>query len=271
MNVKNESIKPCLILAMKWNLRVGGLKYATKVEGITVDDSGPEDLDVVLPAPGYGFQSDLFQAGFVMYCFLKKQPIHQTTGPFIPDWTGDVDYDYKQLHLKHLIKVILQSNSLDIEDILTHPFFIMSPLDLNAFIEATEWYNWEHQEMNPHMEQLKEEVFSGNWTAKLDPEIVQACTPSSPSPTFAGSFVGLWQARLNIKEVEIDVEWKFKCFDFWEKLFPAFTLHLFLRLISYSTNSMMVYELPQFRRSRFFPADPEGGFYEACASQAIYD
>lgn len=207
-----------------------------------------------------------------MYCFLKRQPIQQATGSFKPDWTGDKDFDYKQLHLKHLIKVVLGSSGLSIEDIFTHPFF-MDLEQFSDFENVLESYCFEHNEMDQHMEESKSVIFTDDWTLGFDQEIVQKCASLKTLPTsYANSFKGLWQARLNSRSYKADmfmVETDY--FEFWQNRFPAFFIHLFMRLITYKPpdNNQMLYALNQFRH--FFPADPAGGFYEVCASQTIFD
>lgn len=224
-----------------------------------------------------GIRSDKFQAAVIMYSFLKKEVYNNASDEFKPDWSDDKFYSYKQLQLKHLIKLLLADRSLAISDILAHPFF-MSVNDMVLFEDRFRSFSSDAKSphLDAHMNADKRLVFeTQTWTEKVPEEVVEACA-KGPSKTF----ISLWQARRNRRHHHDEDKYRAKRylgelytknFEFWEKRFPAFFLYLFIKLITYSApkDHDLLFETPEFFKSEFFPASKK--FYIACSNQTIYD
>lgn len=263
-----------------WCVKLGGLKYAKEYDennwSSTDDPSspGPEEVDACrIPN---NFQNDKYQVAVMMYFFLKRTYSRTSfTESFEPDWSDERDYDYKQLHMKHLIKMIHADPSLAISDILHHPYF----MDANKMIEFEDglWYFIAgNRAMDENLEINRSEVFTGRWTANFERELVSLCLGKSP-PNVEETFVGLLEARIRIYFLEEDSRLIHDLmgsvladkFAFWERIFPAFFLHLFTRIASDRSNGLFLHDSYEIQRSKLFPASPE--FYAACSNTTIYE
>lgn len=263
-----------------WQLVVGGLKYVKPSAQIQLNNSGPLFHDVYLPM-NYSYGSDKYQAMFVMYCFLRGQVIPLNAGnPFIYlEFPGMENYTFRQLHLKHLVGLLYAFPDTRIPDILTHPYF-MSYIEMIGFEDRMRGYSALHHEMDPHMELGKVNVYEGQWTTKVHIEVLIACgLNTAAARARANTFVGLWQARRN-RRAHRDADslaaqgrlgpMYAGNFIYWETRFPAFFLHLFLRLIDYRPphENTRLFGINEFRGSEFFPASSD--FYTKCAATDIY-
>jgi Ribonuclease 2-5A len=266
-----------------WCVKLGGLKYAKTFDEDDWSDNsdlsspGPEEVDAIKIPNNY--HNDKYQVAVMMYFFLKRTYSRTDfAASFEPDWDDERSYGYKKLHLKHLIKIIRADSSLAISDVLQHPYF----MDANRMVEFEDrlrTYSARDRAMDSHLEIDKSEVFTGRWTTNLDRELVNLCLGNSQNfKNSKKTFVELWQSRRNRRHhrdedsqllrnlmgpLQVDN------FAFWEKIFPAFFLHLFTRIASYKSNGIFLYASREFQGSIFFPASPE--FYAACSNTTIYE
>lgn len=261
---------------------IGGLKYAKEAAQIAHDDSGPLEQDFIRHIHPFGYGSDKFQVGYIMYCLLREQIIENPVGdPFLQlEFPGVDRYNYKQLMLKHITQMIWDNYDMRVPDILKHPFF-MSTIELVGFEDRLRTFSCQNYEMDDHMELLREEVFTGKWTDNLSPPVIRAC--NYRIRVNSRTFVGLWQARRNRRQHRDEDEYDVRTemgpmhvanFLFWEEKFPAFFMHLWQRLLCYYqelapgiVGNLRVFELPEFKNSEFFPATVD--FYEHAINTPI--
>lgn len=243
------------------------MKYAKQFNPIESDTNQDEAFELERSI-------DIHQAAIVMYSFLKKRVVEESAELFQPDWTDDRSYDYKQLHLKHLVKVILSDSKLPIRDILFHPFFL-EELHKAGFVAELLEYGETDRDMDRHMEFYRETVFTGSWTSKVHPAVAEACKGYPPN-----TFIGLWQSHMerwdHLLEDSLEMQEQIghtqaDHIKFWQRIFPAYFIYLFTRVISYTppAGTLKLYATPEFHHFVLFPASSQ--FYDACASQTIYD
>lgn len=250
----------------EFSLVLGGLKHA---EQFNLTKSGA-DQDKAFKLKR---SIDIHQAAIVMYSFLKKRIVGESAELFQPDWTDDRSYDYKQLHLKHLVKVILSNSNLAMDDILSHPFFLKDDYMVDFVAQLLEYCETD-RDMDRHMEFYREIVFTGSWTSKVHPEVVEACKGYPPN-----TFMGLWLSHMErwdhlLEDSSVVQELigysQVHHVKYWQSIFPAYFIYMFTRVISYTspTDKLKLYATPDFLLF-LFPASSL--FYDACASQTIYD
>lgn len=251
-------------------VKVGGFKFAKDQHRIRdnsdVDSPGPN-----MPLPRNEFQSDKFQAAFIMYCFLMKRDIRG--GLFVPSFDDDEFFSWKELHLAHLIKCIFSNPESSIHDILSHLYF----WDLNriiAYEDRMRTYNCRHVRMDRFIEEQKDVVLKGsNWVDYVSPRVVSACRGVNHN-----TLVGLWMARRNRRHHRdndpIEVQnmlgpMQEANFEFWETHFPSFTLYIYKRLASYRpVGNIFLYNTLEFRGSQYFPSSP--GFYRVVSNATVF-
>lgn len=254
---------------------MAGLKYACAYEGIGAG-SGPEIFNVNLPIPRNGFKMDQAQCAFIMYCFLKKRNIVCRDPVYLYDFDDDASYTWRQLHMEHLIKVIMNNEEVSTEDVLTHPFFWSIRQMLAFDDDLRKYYSYESSEMGPWLEVDKGEVFSGDdWTVNLPADIVPVVENANH-----GTIHGLWQAA-DSRNYDVEDAMKFSGivgsksvdignFEFWQKYFPGFFLHLYKRLACYEVEpNFTLQEYYDFRGYYTFPSSK--AFYRVAFKTCIYE
>jgi hypothetical protein len=261
-------------------VKLGGLKYARMIndDGYISPDEvpapGPEEWDAERVYDN-DYHNDKYQVAIMLYFFLTLTYSDNIPRNFVPDWSEERNYDFKRLHMKHLVKLILSDPILSIPDLLTHPFF-MSPSEMASFEDGLRTCTLRNRSMDAHLEEGKANVFTEQWTTGLDKELVELCLSNTSNPHLERSFVGLWEARRyrsgdedsqKIRDMGHTQEDNFM---FWESAFPAFFLHLFTRIVSFEIcRNLFIYATYEFKRPVCFPASPR--FYNACANIPIYE
>lgn len=250
-----------VLLAGKCILRIGGFKFSRTIRE-NDPDSPPERFNVNLGVRHNHFETDKAQCAFIMYYFLKRRNVVCRDFVYLFDFNDDDSYTYEQLHMAHLIKIIVFNEGVTIADILTHPYF-WSIHQMVAFEDRLRTYSTRHREMDAWLEVDKWEVFDGDdWTANL-PAGLLSVLANVPHH----SIIGLWRAmrdRRHHHEEDSDAIRVIMGtlyagnFEFWQRHFPAFFLHLYKRLACYEVDYRLT--LPQaheFGNLEFFPSSIE--------------
>lgn len=126
-------------------------------------------------------------------------------------------------------------------------------------------------EMEKYLEDGKTLVFQQeDWSELVPSPVVEACKNINFK-----TFVGLWMARQLYPDEDDDYVRSIagptqnSNFEFWESLFPAFSLYLYKRIASYRySGHVLLHSFPQFAGSYYFPSSSR--FYETVSDANIY-
>lgn len=235
---------------------------------------GPINYGVNLYPQPDTYHMDKCQAAFLMYCFIKKHNYEDNEPVFMFDWNDDDGYDWRRLHMSHLVRVIVANSTATIADILTHPFF-WSIQKLVIFEDRMRSYSSRHRPMDPWLEIGRHYVFAEQtWTENLPIEVVRAVRNVNNA-----TVLGLWRGRRDRRhhrdeDAAIAQAMMGRLhganFEFWQGYFPAFFMHLYKRLISYERfQGMKLHQTPEFINSEFFPSS--AAFFAMMEAIDVYE
>lgn len=282
----------CFLPLGSWKVKIGGLKKTKTYDELESNGSASSEaslssIDAVLPFANYGYHSDLYQAAIAMYSFVKKEHIQVHNKAFEPEWPPLRTLSYRQVQLKHIIKVILANcQSISIVAIVEHPFFkdihflvvfedrmhtfLDKNNDLHSHIEADRSMVWDK-----HSHPQYCSYYTSSWKWHVGEVKRKACGVHS-----GYSFVGLWKSRRNRRhhrdEDDDPTQHAFGAlqkdnFENWENIFPCFSLYLFLKMVSFTpkAHQCILYKTHEFKKSYYFPANES--FYKACAAMSFME
>lgn len=235
----------------------------------------PLDYEVVKSKKN-GFEEDRRRLAIVLYCFLKKE-IKKQIGHFKPDWKDEFVYTYRQLQTKHLIKVMLASSEIQCCILLEHPLF-MSIETIVAYKDRICSRMMDDQAMRDYVNTYSESVFASDWTTSMPAALRKHIYEVVKSPTFYGKLSYMLTVERNLRQhirsciqaiIDLLSPMHYTTQEFWEGMFPAFFLTLFIVVAVYKSDGILLCDSVEFLESSFFKAPRY--FYEACASQKVYE
>lgn len=216
---------------------------------------------------------DKMSACKLMYAFFALQEVPLRPVDFATNWTDQRSLGYRKLHLRHLIDTIVNNPFLAIEDILFHPFFLSIDA-LVGFEDRFRTYSCVDRNIDIAVEKRCADVFHLDWSASLKNPMLKFIRSKTPSTK---TFTGLWITRRNRRHHRDEDPWHIKQvigplpgdnFKYWENIFPAFFLHLFVTIAGYKRRGSRkpLHEEPEFKN--FFPASEI--FYKTCALTPVF-
>lgn len=213
----------------------------------------------------------------IMYCYSKGEiPFTNIEATFTPDWTGEINYGYRALQLKHLCKLMMyQELQFPCISYLDHPLF-MSIEEMVSLQDRMRMVLKNDLIAQQHLESFAEYVFRTNWQTQIPPDVLKWLLRYSPKMIF--SLVALLIAIRNRRQHRgEDPKWvqdalgpvHVENFMFWEKKLPSFFLCLFIAMGTLKHNGAYLCETPKFSKSSFFKSDPD--FFKACKAVTVYE
>lgn len=231
----------------------------------------------------YNYKRELETLAGVLYLFYKKTYEGEVSPYFRldPDFGAERTADYNQVHLKHLISMMLEDSALprrsvSINDYLTHPYF-RTPAELTEF-ETRMWSltSAMRRSANDWLDATSPDVFTSLWTDHVPDEVWNVMGPGGTalnplSMEDRMRLTRLWNTRRNRRLHRDEDSLGLRQligrlpadnFNFWEQRFPYFTLNLFRRMATYRApgSPFRVCEDPEFRS--YYSASPD--FYILC-------
>lgn len=240
------------ILDDKAKLKLGGFKYAKRIESTTRGDGALK------------LRSDRLQFAAVVYSIHSGRDFTRTA-------IDDIEFHQRKAfdqnlfrsHLaSHLVRVIKTDPRLNTSDLLSHPYF-WTVQQMSFFEIRIRSFSAVFHDFDKLLESRRDLVFAGKWSDKLSPAVKKACVypKGSKGIIMEDTFMGLALARRNRNQhrddddSEVQEEMRtipVENFLYWEGLFPTFFTYLFINSLKFykKTRNRLLYLEPEF--SEFF-------------------